>query len=54
MTLMSRHAQHHQDPETREAKWNSAIINFIIYTHAFFPTAICQKEIEKEVVFGPF
>ena len=29
-----------QGPETEAAKWNSAIINFIIYTCAF-PTGTC-------------
>ncbi len=37
---VSRQAQH-QDPETEAAKWNSVIINFIIYTCAF-PTETCQ------------
>ncbi len=37
----SQHAQH-QDPETEAAKWNSAIINLIIYTCAF-PSAACQN-----------
>lgn len=31
-----------QDPEIEAAKWNSAIINFIIYTWSF-PTATCPN-----------
>ncbi len=37
----SQHAQY-QDPETEAAKWNSAIIHFIIYTCAFL-TVTCQN-----------
>ncbi len=38
---VSQHTQY-QDPETETAKWNSAVIHFIIYTCAF-PTVMCQK-----------
>ncbi len=38
---VSQHAQH-QDPETEAAKWNSAVIHFIIYT-CDFPTVSCQN-----------
>lgn len=31
---VSQHKQH-QDTESEAAKWNSDIINFIIYTYAF-------------------
>ncbi len=38
---ISQHAQH-KDPDTEAAKWNSAIINFIIYICAFY-TVIFQN-----------
>ncbi len=38
---VSQHAQY-QDPETEAAKWNSAIIDFIIYTCAFL-ILTCQN-----------
>ncbi len=38
---VSQHEQY-QDPETEAAKWNSAIIHFIIYTCAF-PTVTVKK-----------
>ncbi len=34
----------HQDPETQAAKWNSAIVNFIIYTSAFLSVTISKGE----------
>ena len=38
---VSQRAQY-QDPETEATKWNSAVINFIIYTCAF-PAVTCQN-----------
>ncbi len=38
---VSQHAQY-QDIDAEAAKWNSAIIHFIIYTCAF-PTVTCQN-----------
>ena len=38
---VSQHTQY-QDPETEAAKWNSAIVSFIIYTCAF-PTVTCHN-----------
>ncbi len=38
---VSQHAQY-QDPETEAAKWNSAIINYIMCACAF-PTETCQN-----------
>lgn len=39
--MVSRHEQHHE-PETEAAGWNSAIINFVIYTCAS-STVTCQN-----------
>lgn len=36
-----RHCAQYQDAETEGAKWNSVVILFIIYTHAFL-TVTCQ------------
>ncbi len=41
---VSKHVQY-QNPETEAAKWNAAIIHFIIYTCAF-PTVTCPH-VEK-------
>lgn len=40
-----QHAQH-QEPEMEATKWNSVIINSIIYTFAF-PTVTCQNVFTK-------
>ncbi len=40
-TTVSQNEQY-QDLGTKAAKWDSAIINFIIYTRAF-PTVTCQN-----------
>ena len=43
--IMSHHAQY-QDPETEVAKWNSAIINPVIYLQCFFycDKSKCEKD----------
>ncbi len=41
---------HYQDPETEAAEWNSAVINFIIYT-CTFPTVTCQNVFRET---GPY
>lgn len=38
---VSQH-ERYQDPEIGAAKWNSAIVNCVIYTFAF-PTVTCQN-----------
>lgn len=37
-----QHAQH-WDPETDTAKWDSAIIHFIIYTFPAVSNILCEK-----------
>ncbi len=46
---VNQHAQCY-DPETEAAKWNSAIIHFIIYAGAF-PTVTCRNVLCKKCLF---
>lgn len=42
-----------QDPEKKAAKWNSAVINFIIYTWSF-PTVTCPNVFSDKERGGGF
>ena len=44
--IVSQHVQY-KDPETEVAKWNTAIINFIIYT-CVFPYLLCHNIFQEK------
>ncbi len=45
---------HNIDPETEAAKWNSAIINYIIYTCAFLTVTVKKSLVKKPYLYMEF